>query len=171
MRRGRFRADLYYRLCSDMIVAPSLEQRLLDTPEDLQHLVSFIAARLLGEQEAAGLTSEVQQWIERQLDPAYAWPGNVRELEQCVRNIMVRRSYDPSRAGPQAAIEALAGAVCAGTLTAEDLMRHYCSLVYARTGNYQETARRLGLDHRTIKSRIDESLVQQFRGQADPGRQ
>ena len=31
-------------------------------------------------------------------------------------------------------------------------------LVYAQTRNYQETARRLGLDRRTVKGRIDPEL-------------
>jgi hypothetical protein len=42
----------------------------------------------------------------------------------------------------------------AGGLTAEELLRRYCTLVYARTGSYVETARRVGLDRRTGRERI-----------------
>ena len=42
----------------------------------------------------------------------------------------------------------------AGKITAEELLRRYCSLVYSQTRNYEETARRLGLDRRTVKSKV-----------------
>ena len=38
---GRFREDLYYRLCADMIRAPSLHERIAECPEELRHLLSF----------------------------------------------------------------------------------------------------------------------------------
>jgi ActR/RegA family two-component response regulator len=57
----------------------------------------------------------------------------------------------------------LAEALYAGELTAEELLRRYTTLVYAQTGNYQETARRLELDRRTIKSKIDPDLLEALR--------
>jgi len=42
-----------------------------------------------------------------------------------------------------------------GKLTAEELLSHYCALVYERTGSYLEAARRLGLDRRTVKAKIE----------------
>jgi hypothetical protein len=41
-----------------------------------------------------------------------------------------------------------------GTLTAEELLNHYCQWVYAQAGTYEATAERLGLDRRTIKRRV-----------------
>jgi len=41
----------------------------------------------------------------------------------------------------------------AGRLTADQLLRRYCSLVYRQTGSYEETARRLQLDRRTVKAK------------------
>jgi transcriptional regulator with GAF, ATPase, and Fis domain len=41
------------------------------------------------------LLPEVEQWIETYIPRDYRWPGNYRELEQCVRNIVIRRSYRP----------------------------------------------------------------------------
>jgi DNA-binding CsgD family transcriptional regulator len=41
-----------------------------------------------------------------------------------------------------------------GSLSADDLIQRYCALVYAQTGSYQETARRLGLDRRTVKGKL-----------------
>jgi hypothetical protein len=41
-----------------------------------------------------------------------------------------------------------------GRLTAEEVLEHYCRLVYASTASYKETARRLGLDWRTVKEKV-----------------
>ncbi len=57
------------------------------------------------------------------------------------------------------------GAFVAGSFTAEEMPRRYCTLVFAQTGNYQETARRLGIDRRTVKEkRIDPALLEQLTG-------
>jgi DNA-binding NtrC family response regulator len=86
----------------------------------------------------------------------YAWPGNYRELEQCVKNVLIRRDYRPSRAAaPGDPAEALSQDLRAGRLTAEQLLSRYCAIVYQQTGSYEETARRVGLDRRTVKSKVD----------------
>ena len=45
---------------------------------------------------------EVEEWIAKHLPADYAWPGNYRELEQCVRNVIIRRSYQPLAQAPAA---------------------------------------------------------------------
>ena len=97
MAAGRFREDLYYRLCSDLIRTPTLAEQLEQAPEDLANLVRHIARRLVG-REAEALAEEALVWIRRELGPSYPWPGNIRELEQCVRNVLVRGEYRPARA-------------------------------------------------------------------------
>lgn len=159
MRTGRFREDLYYRLCSDLIVTPSLREQLRDVPGELRNLVVFVCERVVGPDGATELADEVLACVERDLGPDYPWPGNVRELEQCVRNVLVRKEYRPPAVpGPDPADD-LAAELGAGSLTAEDLLRRYCTLVYARTGSYQETARRLQLDRRTVKRHVDPELI------------
>jgi transcriptional regulator with AAA-type ATPase domain len=162
MRVGRFREDFYYRLCSDTIRTPTLREQLLDSPGELPVLVRFIVRRIAGEDEAEALTAEVCSWIGDHLDPHYAWPGNVRELEQCVRNVLIRGAYEPRRPAPADATAELAAGAADGRFTAEELLRRYATLVYSQTGNYQETARRLGVDHRTVKARIDETLLERY---------
>ncbi len=105
MRAGRFREDLYYRLCSDLIATPSLREQLSDAPHDLEELVRFIARRIVGTEEAKAVTSEVLEWIENHLGRDYAWPGNFRELEQCVRNILVRKEYRPAARASAASLD------------------------------------------------------------------
>jgi DNA-binding NtrC family response regulator len=150
---GRFREDFYYRLCSDIIRTPSLEEQLRESPGELSELVRFIARRVVGDAEGPTLADEVDAWMGAHLGSDYPWPGNVRELEQCVRNVLIRGEYRPP-ARPSSDGDELAAAMAAGTLTADELLGRYCTLVYARTGSYQETARRLGLDRRTVKSKV-----------------
>jgi transcriptional regulator with AAA-type ATPase domain len=161
MRAGRFREDLYYRLCSDVVAAPSLHERIADSPEELPALALFLAQRLAGDDEAPELAREVEEWVERELGRDYPWPGNVRELAQCVSNVLIRREYRPAAAaGGTADVRGeLAREFTAGELPAEEVLRRYCTLVYARAGSYQEAARRLGLDRRTVKSRVDGGLL------------
>ena len=162
MRAGRFRADLYYRLCSDLIVTPSLRDQLRDSPGELRNLVLFVSERVVGRAGAPELAGEVLECVTRDLGPDYPWPGNVRELEQCVRNVLVRQSYRPPAGPPRPPADDLAEAMREGSLTAKELLRRYCTTVYARTGSYQETARRLELDRRTVKRHIDPELLQRL---------
>jgi hypothetical protein len=39
-------------------------------------------------------------------------------------------------------------------LTAEELLRRYTRIVFARAGSIEETARRLDLDRRTVRARL-----------------
>jgi hypothetical protein len=159
IRACRFREDFYYRLCSDIVTTPTLADQLRASPDELSNLVRFLAARIVGDEEADGVAAEVETWIRRELGADYRWPGNVRELEQCVRNVLVRGAYRPHVLHAPGARKAFADAVTAGALTADDLLARYCTLVYADTGSYQETARRLGIDRRTVKAKVDVAQV------------
>ena len=154
MQAGRFRGDLYYRLCSDMIQTPTLREQIADSEEELGRLILFLVRRIAGEDEAPRIASEVEGWIRTHLGMDYPWPGNVRELEQCVRNVVIRQAYQPPQVAPRDEVQTLVEAIRVGDLTAEQLLQRYCTLVYARTGSLQETARRLGLDRRTVKAKI-----------------
>lgn len=156
MQAHRFREDLYYRLCSDIVEVPSLAERIADDPAELHELVAHLVGRIVGD-GADALVDEILQAIDEQLGTRYSWPGNVRELEQCVRNLLVRRRYLPPRTNSPAAgdpFEQLAEQMRQGQITADDLIRRYCQLDHARTGSYEATARRLALDRRTVKARV-----------------
>jgi hypothetical protein len=166
---GRFREDLFYRLCGDVIETPSLEAQLREGPGELRHLLRVLAARVAGEAEADALAAEAEGWIARHLGPRYRWPGNVRELEQCLRNVMVRGEYRPRRSAAVTGPEDLAAAIRAGSLTADELLRRYSTLLFLRTGSYEEAARRLGLDRRTVKAKVDPALLDALRAETGPG--
>ena len=104
MRKGQFREDLYYRLCSDQMTTPSLAEQLAESPGVLRELVFYMSRRVAGA-EGDALAAEVMPWIEENLGTEYAWPGNYRELEQCVKNVLIRRNYRPAAARRDDAVE------------------------------------------------------------------
>jgi len=158
MRDGRFREDLYYRLCSDQVVTPSLAEQLADSPAVLRDLVLHMSRRVAGE-EAAELAREALEWIEGNLGPRYSWPGNYRELEQCVKNVLIRRNYRPSFRASEDPVEEFVGEIRAGGLSLDEVLSRYVTMVYRRTGSYEETARRLGVDRRTVKAKVDAAFL------------
>jgi transcriptional regulator with AAA-type ATPase domain len=167
MSAGRFREDFYYRLCADRIETPSLAERIRDSPREISDLVLFLAERQVGEEMAPELAREVVAWIERRLGRDYPWPGNVRELAQCVSNVLIRREYLPAvQASAEDPRRALAEEILSTRLSADEVLGRYCTLIYAETGSYQEAARRLGLDRRTVKARVEPELLARLR----PGR-
>jgi hypothetical protein len=83
----------------------------------------------------------------------------MRELEQCVRNVMIRGTYRPPGSLGTAGGDPFLDPIRAGTLTADELLRRYCTHVHALTGSYQETARRLGIDRRTVRAKVDRRLL------------
>ena len=75
----------------------------------------------------------------------------------------MRAERDDPRRVPAAVREECAQAFLAGSLSTEEMLRRYVTLVFARTGNYVETARRLGIDRRTVKDRVDSGLLARLR--------
>ena len=156
IRAGRFREDLYFRLCADQIQTPSLGEQIADSPSVLNDLVLFMVRRAVGE-DAEQCFPEVRDWIAQNLDAGYAWPGNYRELEQCVRNIIIRRSYQPV-IHQDGDADPVLGRLKRGELTLDELTSYYAALVYRQTSSYEETAKRLGIDRRTVKAKVETFL-------------
>ncbi|MBN1760301.1 MAG: sigma-54-dependent Fis family transcriptional regulator [Chitinispirillaceae bacterium] len=67
---GRFRSDLYYRICVFPVTVPPLRERIDDIPVLAAH---FLAA---GSYAGQPFDREVLQALQN-----YPWPGNVRELK------------------------------------------------------------------------------------------
>jgi transcriptional regulator with AAA-type ATPase domain len=158
MSRRLFREDLYYRLCSDQVTTPSLAEQLAASPGVLWELVVYMARRVAGP-DAEQLAQEVVTWIEGNLGPSYHWPGNYRELEQLVKNVLIRRNYRPTPKSSDSPVEEFLSAARAGDLSADELLSRYVTITYFRTRSYEETARRLQLDRRTVKSKVNVEML------------
>ncbi len=151
---GVFRDDLYYRLCSDVIVVPSLRQRLRENPAELNRLITGLLKRAIDNPDNK-LINRIETRIRATVPENYAWPGNVRELEQCIRRICLTGDYNvvdrpsternqPSFALPENGDE----------MTAQELMQQYCRFLYDKHGSYEAVARITRLDRRTAKKYI-----------------
>ncbi len=153
-RSGQFRDDFYYRLCSDTITVPSLRQRVREEPRELEVMVECLLARMIGDtrQELVGL---VLNTLGRDLPPDYPWPGNVRELEQATRRILLTRSYKGDSAVLSKAERTLAEMADEEEIDAQTLLATYCRRLYERFGTFEEVARRLRIDRRTVKKYLN----------------
>jgi DNA-binding NtrC family response regulator len=151
-RSGHFRDDFYYRLCSDIIHLPTLRQRLLEEPRELEVLVIYILSRVVGEARQ-DLVDGVLNALRRDLPPNYPWPGNVRELEQAVRRILLTGSYQGDVLVNESTKIRLE--IEDGNIDAPTLLKTYCRLLYERYGTYEEVARHTKLDRRTVKKHLE----------------
>jgi two-component system NtrC family response regulator len=79
---GRFREDLYYRLCVVTIFIPSLSAR----PGDVPLLAQSFLRRIADEQgkPLVGFTTEAMEAL-----LSHQWPGNVRELENRIKRAVI----------------------------------------------------------------------------------
>ena len=157
-KEGNFRDDFFYRLCSDVIIVPTLRQRIEESPSELELMVNLLITRITGE-ESAKLTDLVMDTLQQDLPKDYQWPGNVRELGQAIRRILLTHHYsgDIAITKPSPEEEFIKG-INNGTLKADQLLNQYCNLLYRRFGTYQEVARRTGLDPRTVKKYLGSNI-------------
>ncbi len=147
---GRFRLDLYHRLCVLEVVVPPLRQREADV---IRLAESFLAHESL----AAGCSAPVLSDAARDFLLNHDWPGNIRELRNlCIRWLLTATDgvvdYDdlptarrPAPAQPRAG-------------QAQQPMRELTDELIGQTleqtgGNVTEAARRLGIDRSTIYRR------------------
>ncbi|HTO88835.1 MAG TPA: sigma-54 dependent transcriptional regulator [Thermoanaerobaculia bacterium] len=79
---GRFRDDLYYRLCVITIPIPPLRERQEDIPLLAEHFMHLYASE--NNKTITGIAPEAMRAL---LD--HDWPGNVRELENAIERAVV----------------------------------------------------------------------------------
>jgi transcriptional regulator with GAF, ATPase, and Fis domain len=81
-RAGRFRLDLYYRLCVFPIELPPLRERLDDAGLLAEHFIEQSARRL-------GVPAPRLTRLNMQELQGYDWPGNIRELQNVVERAVI----------------------------------------------------------------------------------
>ena len=154
IKRGHFRADLYYRLNVIAVHLPPLRYRA----EDIPLLAESFLAR------SAGLRKEsVKVLSETALDVllAYQWPGNVRELENALERAVILSPDDiigpdalPERITARRA-EPLVSERTPTTPTLEAIERAYIEWVLQNEGgNKSRAADMLGIDPSTLYRKL-----------------
>jgi transcriptional regulator with GAF, ATPase, and Fis domain len=165
VREGRFREDLWYRICVFPVHLPPLRDRLEDIAPLATHFAQKVARRL-------GLPPTLPTAHDVELLLAYAWPGNVRELASVIeraailgdgRRLEVSTALGgldaPSRGrAPRAAVPA------SGLAEGDDsesldvaMVRHIATALRASLGRIEGpfgAARRLGINPHTLRARM-----------------
>ena len=160
---GRFRRDLYYRLCVFPIHLPTLRERREDIELLAAHFLE-LAARRLSSPEVR-LTDQALELL-----TAYDWPGNVRELHNVIERAVILSQRGPlrmdlvlpasaaaSRAGRTLRLPNLADARSGVLSEAEMARRERDNIIAAleRTGwKISGAARMLGVKPTTLASRL-----------------
>jgi Nif-specific regulatory protein len=80
--RGRFREDLYYRLCLIPILIPPLRERAEDLLQLVNHYLETYCREM--KRERAFFSTEALD-----LMLSYGWPGNVRELQNEIQRCLI----------------------------------------------------------------------------------
>jgi transcriptional regulator with GAF, ATPase, and Fis domain len=146
-----FRDDFYYRLCSDIITVPTLRERISEDRDELKNLVGITVNRIIGH-PSEEYTDLILKVINDQLGGHYHWSGNVRELEQCVRRILLKRTYQKESCVAEKNSEAmLINGLKNGDIDTQTLISGYISILYSKHGTYETVSRITKLDRRTVK--------------------
>jgi DNA-binding NtrC family response regulator len=154
VKRGRFRADLFYRLNVLCIRVPPLRQRPSDVIGLWEHFIQDGARR--DNRPAPETSPEVQRILMR-----YAWPGNVRELHNVAQNVLALATGErilpgdlPSTLRPEAdrpvPFNGLLG------LTLREIESSVIVQTYDALGTVKATAQVLGISPRKIHYRLKE---------------
>ena len=152
--KGQLRDDFYYRLSANVITIPTLRQRIAQDSQELNRLVATLLQRMISSTDQS-LIDQVLKALSQNLPADYQWPGNVRELEQAIRRILLTREYSGDDfSATQSPDQTLYRQLQQGELNAQALLSKYCALLYQRYNNYQEVARRTGLDWRTVQKHV-----------------
>jgi len=142
---GRFREDLYYRLCVVPITLPPLRDRIDDLPLLAEFIVEKESATSGG--RLVSLSPEVIR-----LFMAHDWPGNIRELQnvlrfafiKCTSGVITRDHLPPT-------FRKLADEATTPTQTRAGLTEEALAEALERTkGNRSEAARLLGVSRATL---------------------
>jgi transcriptional regulator with PAS, ATPase and Fis domain len=148
VERGRFRADLYYRLNGVEIRVPPLRSRREDIPE----LATYFLERHVHVRRLRLTVGALDALM------AYDWPGNVRELERVVeRAIALARGDEIQLDDLPARVADPYSTVLMPSLQRNETLRawasRYARLVLARhAGNKRAACRALGISYHTLRS-------------------
>jgi transcriptional regulator with GAF, ATPase, and Fis domain len=172
VRAGRFRQDLYYRLCVFPIAIPPLRERRDDIPLLVDHFLRRFCE--LHRRDAVGLTRRAMDAL-----LAYDFPGNIRELQNLIERGVIFadpggwidtphlftagesiQAFQPSLTpdGRLSLMSANVGATPAALRTAEDLTaaeaQLYRKALEEHGGNVSAAARALGLPRARFEYRL-----------------
>lgn len=139
VEKGRFRADLYFRINVMQIRLPPLKDR----DDDVLEIATLFMGKLA---QQLGMPPVIIDEAVRAALARYDWPGNVRELRNLIERTLILGMFPDDfgghseRAKDGTAMDSLA----------EVEQRHILAVLRETNGNKDEAARRLGVSRKTI---------------------
>lgn len=159
--RGKFRADLYYRLNVIPLSLPALRDRREDIPLLAWHFAEKFAAE--SRERVPRLHPEFMNRLQ-----AHSWPGNVRELANFMRRVLALSGtleidgacFDAEfcpRGGMRKLAHVPAALPAAAGVPIREVERQHLENTLALTaGNRTHAAEMLGISIRTLRNKIRE---------------
>jgi len=162
---GRFRSDLYHRLCQFQLKVPPLRER----PEDIEAL----SAHFLQEQNPdLHFSADAMRALKR-----YSWPGNVRELKNMILQAVVAsegntvelKDLPPEIAASVDLVQAAAATPDSAEVAGlEELERRAILTALARNNGHQGlAAEQLGISRRTLSRKLKQYKIEMEAEPAD----
>jgi DNA-binding NtrC family response regulator len=153
VRSGKFREDLFYRLSVVPIHIPPLRERKQDIPLLVEHFLQKYNKR--AKKNIYSISDEVIKALME-----YDWPGNIRELENTIERAVVLSKgneieienlmYQGIRTKPD-----FYGPIKDKLKKLDEIEQEYIEAVLqAQSGNKTKTAEILGIDRKTLWSKI-----------------
>jgi DNA-binding NtrC family response regulator len=142
VEKGRFRADLFFRINVMQIHLPPLKDR----EDDVQELATLFMRKL--SQQLGMPPVPITDFVRRAL-ASYDWPGNVRELRNLIERSLILGTFPDDFGG----IALPVAGVTVDSL-ADMERRHILAVLKETGGNKDEAARRLGISRKTIDRKL-----------------
>ncbi len=163
VKEGRFREDLYFRLCVVEIWMPPLRERSSDIPSLAMSFLNEFAKE--NSKSIGAFEPEAMQALTE-----YSWPGNVRELKTAVEHAVVLarsgriglRDLPPGVRGQRApltsvplsaSLEATHARSAPGSVRAAE-KEMIIQALKESDGNRTASARKLGMSRRTLHRKL-----------------
>jgi len=152
VREKKFREDLFYRIQVVQLKLPDLQQRRMDIPILIDHMIAKF--NKLKDKNIVGVSGEVMQCM-----MAHDFPGNVRELENIVEHAfvlcqsgLIETHHLPSELCVDSAMINGEFTDTKSLKSMEKAMIH--EALHRRKGNRKQAAKDLGIDYSTLYRKI-----------------
>jgi transcriptional regulator with PAS, ATPase and Fis domain len=144
VRRGEFRADLFYRISTVSIFIPPLRER----KSDIMPLLRYFCGQKGVEVK---LNEEAKQHLLQ-----YPWPGNIRELENFVNGLAVRDCALDEK-GVWTLLdrpEPILGLIQAGERSLAEIEAEYTAYLLRKYKNKSRVARILNISRKSLYNKL-----------------
>jgi DNA-binding NtrC family response regulator len=179
VKKGRFRADLFYRLNVIRIDLPPLRDRTEDIPLLAMHFLQQYRSQS-GTQVSEIATDAMQALLR------HTWPGNIRELENAIKagvaladGPLLRRDDLPESVAPRIANHPRGSSLIdidrplpevTGELISQVEREYFTRLLSQYKGNVARCARHSGLSRRSVTQKLQKYALERLQFKA-PWRQ